>query len=172
MNNLIVFTGGPGAGKTLVIDALKSKGCRCAPEVGRKVIQHQVEQQGDALPWRDKVAFRDEMVREELANYQAFELSEQPVFFDRSIVDSYGYSLLETLPIPQSLLNSCNELEYNSKVFIFPPWDSIFINDQERKQDFAKRSPPTKTWCQPIISLVISWWKYLNYLLRNELSLS
>ena len=44
--------------------------------------------------------------------------------------------MLETLPIPQFLLNSCNGLEYNSKVFIFPPWDSIFINDQERKQDF------------------------------------
>lgn len=136
MNNLIVFTGGPGSGKTSVIDALKSKGYRCAPEVGRKVIQHQVEQQGSALPWLDKVAFRDEMVREELANYQEFEASEQLVFFDRSIVDSYGYSLLETLPIPESLLNSCNELAYNSKVFIFPPWDSIFINDQERKQDF------------------------------------
>ncbi|MFA0056458.1 AAA family ATPase [Vibrio echinoideorum] len=136
MNNLIVFTGGPGSGKTSVIDALKSQGYRCAPEVGRKVIQQQVEQQGNALPWLDKVAFRDEMVREELANYQAFESSEQLVFFDRSILDSYGYSLLETLPIPQSLLNSCNELEYNSKVFIFPPWDSIFINDQERKQDF------------------------------------
>ncbi|UPR59405.1 AAA family ATPase [Vibrio sp. ED004] len=136
MNNLIVFTGGPGSGKTSVIDALKSQGYRCAPEVGRKVIQHQVEQQGSALPWLDKVAFRDEMVREELANYQAFEASEQLVFFDRSIVDSYGYSLLETLPVPESLLSSCNEIAYNAKVFIFPPWDSIFINDQERKQDF------------------------------------
>ncbi|WP_373960101.1 AAA family ATPase [Vibrio gigantis] len=138
MNNLIVFTGGPGSGKTSVIDALKNQGYRCAPEVGRKVIQQQVEQQGSALPWSDKVAFRDEMVREELANYQAFQASNLPVFFDRSIVDSYGYSLLETLPIPQFLLNSCNELEYNSKVFIFPPWDSIFVNDQERKQDFEE----------------------------------
>lgn len=138
MNNLIVFTGGPGSGKTSVIDALKSKGYRCAPEVGRKVIQQQVEQQGSALPWLDKVAFRDEMVREELASYQAYESSEQQVFFDRSIVDSYGYSLLETLPISESLLNNCNELAYNSKVFIFPPWDSIFINDQERKQDFGE----------------------------------
>ncbi|MCK8084305.1 AAA family ATPase [Vibrio sp. 1CM8B] len=136
MNNLIVFTGGPGSGKTSVIDALKSRGYRCAPEVGRKVIQYQVARQGSALPWLDKVAFRDEMVREELVNYQVFEASEQPVFFDRSIVDSYGYSLLESLPISESLLNQCNELEYNSKVFIFPPWDSIFINDEERKQDF------------------------------------
>ncbi|CDT14741.1 AAA family ATPase [Vibrio coralliirubri] len=136
MNNLIVCTGGPGSGKTSVIEALKSHGYRSAPEVGRKMIQHQIEQQGSALPWLDKAAFRDEMVREELANYQAFESSGQPVFFDRSIVDSYGYSLLEALPIPQSLLNSCNELEYNTKVFIFPPWDSIFINDEERKQNF------------------------------------
>ena len=138
MNNLIVFTGGPGSGKTSVIDALKNQGYRCAPEVGRKVIQQQVEQQGSALPWSDKVAFRDEMVREELANYQAFELSEKLVFFDRSIVDSYGYSVLESLSITESLLNKCEELEYNSKVFIFPPWEAIFVNDQERKQDFEE----------------------------------
>lgn len=114
------------------------------------------------------MAFRDEMVREELANYQAFEASEQLVFFDRSIVDSYGYSLLETLPVPESLLSSCNEIAYNAKVFIFPPWDSIFINDQERKQDFDEAIATYEKWRQPIPSLVISWWKCLSYLLRNE----
>ena len=138
LSNLIVFTGGPGSGKTSVIDALKKQGYRCAPEVGRKVIQHQVSQQGSALPWLDKVAFRDEMVREELVNYQAFQASNLPVFFDRCIVDSYGYSLLEALTIPDSLLDLCNELEYSTKVFIFPPWEAIFINDQERKQDFEE----------------------------------
>ncbi|ARR08937.1 ATP-binding protein [Vibrio campbellii] len=40
MNNLIVFTGGPGSGKTSVIEHLIKLGYACAPETGRKVIQH------------------------------------------------------------------------------------------------------------------------------------
>ncbi|AFI85472.1 hypothetical protein Q7A_2684 [Methylophaga nitratireducenticrescens] len=51
MNNFIVFTGGPGSGKTSVINRLKALNYQCATEVGRKVIQRQVEIQGTALYW-------------------------------------------------------------------------------------------------------------------------
>ncbi|MGF1681575.1 AAA family ATPase [Photobacterium minamisatsumaniensis] len=136
MKNVIVFTGGPGSGKTSVIERLNALGYKCASEVGRKVIQNQVESQGSALPWGNKVAFRDEMVREELENYKKFDVCQDTVFFDRSIIDSYGYSLLEQLPMSEALLKSCDELEYCKKVFIFPPWETIFTNDLERKQDF------------------------------------
>lgn len=134
MKNLIVFTGGPSSGKTSVIVHLIELGHKCVSEVGRKIIQHQVESQGTALPWDDKVAFRDKMVRKERSNHKAFKLSKDLVFFDRSIVDSYGYSMLEQLPISELLLSSCNELKYCIKVFIFPPWSAIFTNDLERKQ--------------------------------------
>lgn len=136
MNNFIVFTGGPGSGKTSVINRLKALNYQCAPEVGRKVIQQQVEIQGTALPWVDKVAFRDEMVREDINNYHAYGACQQPVFFDRSIIDCYGYSMLEKLTVSDELTNCCHELTYWQNVFIFPPWKSIFSNDAERKQDF------------------------------------
>ena len=136
MNNRVVFTGGPGSGKTSVIDKLKRMGYKCSAEVGRNVIQTQVECQGNALPWLDKVAFRDEMVREELTNHEMFSDSSDIVFFDRSVIDSYGYSMLEHLPISEVLITNCNDLEYCKRVFIFPPWNSIFTNDLERKQDF------------------------------------
>ncbi|WP_039989093.1 AAA family ATPase [Vibrio owensii] len=138
MNNLIVFTGGPGAGKTSVIEKQIELGYACAPEVGRKVIKQQVALDGDALPWKDKIAFRDEMVREEKKHHQAFEQLNELVFFDRCIVDSYGYSQLENLPIPQALMDACQRIRYANPVFIFPPWEAIFANDEERKQDFAE----------------------------------
>ncbi|EOW9393481.1 AAA family ATPase, partial [Vibrio cholerae] len=59
MNNRVVFTGGPGSGKTSVIKFLEQLGYPSATEVGRKVIQIQTERDGVALPWKDKVAFRD-----------------------------------------------------------------------------------------------------------------
>ncbi|WP_104027133.1 AAA family ATPase [Vibrio jasicida] len=138
MNNLIVFTGGPGAGKTSVIEKLIEPGYLCAPEVGRKVIKQQVALDGDALPWKDKTAFRDEMVREEKNHHQAFEELNELVFFDRCIVDSYGYSQLENLPISQALMDACQHIRYANPVFVFPPWEAIFTNDAERKQDFPE----------------------------------
>ncbi|MFN1516855.1 AAA family ATPase [Vibrio owensii] len=138
MNNLIVFTGGPSAGKTSVIKKLMELGYICAPEVGRKVIKQQVALDGDALPWKDKIAFRDEMVSEEKKHHQSYEELNELVFFDRCIVDSYGYSQLENLPIPQALMDACQRIRYANPVFMFPPWEAIFANDEERKQDFAE----------------------------------
>ncbi|EGX6965049.1 TPA: AAA family ATPase [Vibrio alginolyticus] len=138
MNKLIVFTGGPGAGKTSVIEQLKTQGFICAPETGRQIIQTQVANHGSALPWNDKQAFRDEMMKVEVSNYRAFNVHQGNVFFDRSIVDVYGYSKLEQLPISHELITHCQTLRYHSQVFIFPPWTSIFSNDEERKQDFSE----------------------------------
>ncbi|KIX12511.1 AAA family ATPase [Dethiosulfatarculus sandiegensis] len=138
MHNLFVFTGGPGSGKTTVITGLHELNFQYADEVGRKVIQRQVEQNGSALPWLDKGLFRDEMIREEIRNYNRYQRSKQPVFFDRGIVDSYGYSKLEKLMIPDELVHYCQKLRYNKKIFVFPPWKKIFINDTERKQNFPE----------------------------------
>ena len=135
LNNRVIFTGGPGSGKTSVIDLLCQMGYQSAPEVGRKVIQAQVKSQGSALPWLDKKAFRDEMVLEEINNYRNFGDTEI-TFYDRSIIDSYGYSMLEHIPVSELLFAKCDELDYCRIVFIFPPWEEIYENDTERKQDF------------------------------------
>lgn len=137
-NPCYVFTGGPGSGKSSVITELKALGYTCAPESGRAVIQQQVEQGGDALPWANKSAFRDAMVAEDRQLYVMYSSSNKPVFFDRGIIDSYGYSILESLPVSEALLDSCRDSQYAQKVFIFPPWEDIYTNDAERKQDFAE----------------------------------
>ncbi|MCP3943936.1 MAG: AAA family ATPase [Desulfobacteraceae bacterium] len=51
--NFIVMTGGPGSGKTTVIEELKLRGFTCAKEIGRKIIKEQVAQAGKALPWKE-----------------------------------------------------------------------------------------------------------------------
>ena len=134
-SNRIVFTGGPGSGKTSVIELLYDMGYQYVPETGRRVIQTQVKSQGSALPWLDKAAFRDEMVFEEIRNYESFSGTEI-TFYDRSIIDSYGYSKLERIPISELLLAKCDEFNYFRKVFTFPPWEEIYKNDKERKQGF------------------------------------
>ena len=59
---LFVVTGGPGSGKTTLIDALAQAGCARSIEAGRGVIQDQVAIGGPALPWRDPQAFAELML--------------------------------------------------------------------------------------------------------------
>lgn len=136
MSYRVIFTGGPGSGKTSLIEYLNQIGYQSTPEVGRKVIQEQMRANGTALPWLDKTAFRDQMILEEIYNYENFGQS-TTTFYDRSIIDTYGYSRLEQISVPKSLLTKCHELVYCKKVFIFPPWEEIYENDIERKQDFS-----------------------------------
>ncbi len=138
MTTPIVLTGGPGAGKTAVIEHIAHLGFRCCEEVGRRVIQSQVEQGGKAVPWQDKIAFRDRMLSAELTSHAQVADHEEPVFFDRGLVDIYGYSHLEGLATPPSLVSACEAHRYHDPVFLFPPWKAIFTNDKERKQSFAE----------------------------------
>ncbi len=132
-----ILTGGPGGGKTSILDELKRQGYHCVEESGRQVIKEQQLEAGCALPWSDKIAFRDLMIERDKKQY--LEASEQkgPVFFDRGVPDSIGYSHLEGLSIPEELVDSVKEkFRYQNLVFITPPWKEIYANDSERKQDF------------------------------------
>jgi predicted ATPase len=56
-NRLFVITGGPGSGKSALVDALLQRGICTMPEAGRAIIQDQVAIGGEALPWSDRRAF-------------------------------------------------------------------------------------------------------------------
>ena len=136
--NYFIITGGPGMGKTSVIDALHAEGYTIVPESGRGIIREQVAVNGNALPWADRAAFADLMFRQAIADYRQHTASEGPVFFDRGIADTIGYLQLCGLPVPEEMLNAARQLCSNNKVFITPPWKEIFGQDTERKQSFEE----------------------------------
>jgi predicted ATPase len=53
-SNLFVISGGPGAGKTIILLELARLGFRYVPEVARQIIQEQIQSGGKALPWADR----------------------------------------------------------------------------------------------------------------------
>lgn len=133
-SKLFVLTGGPGSGKTSVIDALRSENHSCADEAGRHIVRQQVAAGGDALPWSDRLRYAEAMLRRDLENYHQHNGSSGPVFFDRGIPDTIGYLRLEGLPVPEAMIQSAKALRYATPVFLFPPWPEIFTQDAERKQ--------------------------------------
>ena len=42
------------------------------------------------------------------------------------------------LPVPKHVEKAVELFRYNRKVFIAPPWEEIFEQDRERKQDFTE----------------------------------
>ena len=131
-----VITGGPGSGKTSLIDALRSRGYACSTEAGRAIIQDQVTISGSALPWSNRTLFAELMLQWEMRSYHLAEQSVGPVFFDRGVPDVLGYLRLVGLPVPEHMKKAATEFHYNRTVFVAPPWREIFHQDVERKQDF------------------------------------
>jgi len=131
-----IITGGPGSGKTTLINSLRSRGYACSVEAGRGVIQDQVLIHGRALPWLDPLLFAELMLAWEMRSYHIAKHSSGPVFFDRGVPDVLGYLRLTNLPAPGHVHKAAVEFRYNRTVFLAPPWPEIFRPDSERKQDF------------------------------------
>jgi len=133
-----IVTGGPGSGKTSLLEALRARGDTCSVEAGRGIIQDQVSIAGQALPWADRSLFAELMLSWEMRNYRIAQATVGPVFFDRGVPDVLAYLRLIGVPAPQHIQNAAQKFRYNQTVFIAPPWPEIFSQDRERKQDFSE----------------------------------
>lgn len=133
-----VVTGGPGSGKTTLIEALAAAGLAHMPEGGRAIIRAQQAIEGKALPWRDRAAFADQMLGWELRSHAEAGALAGPVLFDRALPDVVGYLKLCGLAVPPPVLRACHRFRYAANVFVAPPWPAIFVQDGERKQDMAE----------------------------------
>ncbi|MFI6799191.1 AAA family ATPase [Streptosporangium canum] len=132
----IVVTGGPGAGKSSLIDRLQEAGFARSEEAGRGIIQDQVVIGGRALPWIDPDLFAEAMLCWELRSYRLAVARDTPVFFDRGIPDIVGYLRLEGRPVPDHIHTAAQRFRYHRRVLIAPPWPEIYEQDDERRQSF------------------------------------
>jgi predicted ATPase len=130
-----VLTGGPGAGKTTLVEALAATGLPVVPESGRAIIRDQVAAGGDALPWRDAARFAEAMIEADITAYRTAPAG--PVIFDRGIPDTIGYLRLTGLPVPRRLAAAARRARYG-RIFVAPPWPAIYRTDSERRQDLAE----------------------------------
>jgi predicted ATPase len=132
----LILTGGPGSGKSTLIDALQQAGFSRSIEAGRGIIQDQVSIGGPAVPWNDRALFAELMLCWEMRSYRVAEQQRGPVFFDRGVPDVVGYLRLSNLSVPTYFEKAAETFRYNRSVFIAPAWREIFQQDRERKQDF------------------------------------
>ncbi len=138
LNNkgLYVITGGPGTGKTSLIEALERDGVKTIKEVARDIIKEQQQQGGEALPWKNTGLYTKIMLERSVDSYLTHAKEEGPMFFDRGIPDTLAYARLIELDDREYIELAVDKYRYSEQVFILPPWESIYHTDKERKQSF------------------------------------
>jgi predicted ATPase len=91
--NFYLFTGGPGAGKTTVLEELKQQGHLVIAEAARDIIKNQQAIGGNATHTGNRIEYCDLMLKKSIADYtKMVPVTERIIFFDRGIPDLYSYS--------------------------------------------------------------------------------
>lgn len=140
-NCKIVITGGPGSGKTEIINSLSKKNFYCFKEVSREIIRPE-QLKGTENYFLDKpIEFSKKLIKKREEQYIKSSnlslLKRKPViFFDRGLHDIFAYLNY----IKKSYKNIKFKLEDYSydMAFILPPWKEIYKTDSERKETYEQ----------------------------------
>jgi predicted ATPase len=138
----IVLSGGPGSGKTTLINLLKERGYRCFDEISRTFIQRGKEDGIDNIFSHQPLDFSNflwEGRKDDYTSANAIELSnsEKPwVFFDRGLPDVTAYLNHQGI-VKQDWENQLKEFKYEL-VFLIAPVASIYKKDDLRMESFKE----------------------------------
>lgn len=136
MNHLFVLTGGPGGGKTTLLDALAEHDYRVMPESARSIIK---ERLATGLPPRpDPISFAQEILSSDIGKHQSVAACERATFFDRGVLDALYMLNKESVLTQADIANAIEAFPYNPVVFLLPPWEEIYGTDAERDQTFKE----------------------------------
>jgi len=137
MPNLrFVMTGGPGAGKTTVLQALAARGYPHAEESARVIIRERLAR--GLRPRPPLAQFGYEMLQRDIARYRAMRATDHPVLFDRGIVDALGILDEQQAMSLGEIQAYVRSFPYNKVVLLMPPWEAMYRTDAERDQTFAE----------------------------------
>ena len=137
MNQKYIITGAPGTGKTSIINELKRRGFRCVDENSREIIAEQIKTGGKILPWKNQIAFENQIANMRTQQYLASP-EDCICFFDRSTLDCIAYLKLNNLETTSQIIENIKKCNFNKTVFYTPIWKEIYINDSERKENTEK----------------------------------
>ncbi len=134
-----IITGAPSTGKSSVVNELLNRGYICHDEIARQVIKENQGKDNDLLPWKDMLAFSDEVFRrmkillKEIENEQT-----KTCFLDRSMVDLIGYMNFAGQQAPVRYAETALQSPYSKDVFFMPFWEEIFANDAQRLESIEE----------------------------------
>ena len=137
MKNIHIITGGPGFGKTTLIEGIVKRGINGSEELSRQFIQEQMKSGGELLPWINRLGYSEVMLERRIKQYEDTSPDEL-WFFDLGIPDLIAYIIKDGYEVPDIYYKAARKPRYNQIVFLTPPWREIHENDSERKESFEE----------------------------------
>ncbi|MEX0291556.1 MAG: AAA family ATPase [Flavobacteriaceae bacterium] len=141
----IVITGGPGTGKTSIVNELQKLGYFCFHEIIRTMTLA-AKKEGNSEDFvtnplafvEDPFLFNQQLLRGRIRQFlEATTLKQQFVFYDRGIPDVLAYMNYFNQNYDEEFVNGCIAHQYD-QVLILPPWKAIYKSDNERMESFEE----------------------------------
>lgn len=139
MNPLkVVIAGGPGTGKTSIINHLKERGFLCYDEVSREITLQARKDGIEQLFLTEPLLFSEKLLEGRTQQFiNAKNEDENVVFLDRGIPDVIAYMDYVKDDYPKHFVEACENYTYDM-VFVLAPWQEIFTSDSERYENFEQ----------------------------------
>lgn len=123
-----VITGGPGFGKTTLLNELAERGFNVCPEEARELM--------------NEISDFPREFEQKIAGLRLkFLLSSDPEkisFADRGLPDQIAYSLYKNKQPSTYIVELVSAKRYAPHVFVTPPWQDIYTSDEIRKENFEE----------------------------------
>lgn len=134
----IVITGGPGTGKSSIINELISRDYTCFEEVSRQVTLDARKDGIEQLFLTKPLLFSELLLKARTQQFKDAEnIDDEIVFLDRGLPDVVAYMHYAKRAYPQHFVEICEAHKYDI-VFVLAPWQEIFVSDSERYENFEQ----------------------------------
>lgn len=135
---LIVITGGPGTGKTTLINSLIEQGHCCFPEISRQITLEAKAQGIEQLFLEKPLLFSELLLEGRKKQYENARIDASDlIFLDRGIPDILAYMHYIGDSYPAFFDQACKDHSYQ-KVFLLPPWEAIYQSDEARYENYQQ----------------------------------
>lgn len=130
-----LITGGLGVGKTSVLSLLQPR-YETVAEPARELIDEHRNATGEATLDHRPELFLELLLSRSIQHHQAAASSAVKVF-DRGVPDCIAYAMAFEVEIGPAL-EAAHLFRYEDPVFVAPPWEEIYSNDDMRRATFAQ----------------------------------
>jgi len=138
MQRKVVITGAPGTGKSTIIDELISRDYTCMQEISRAITLEARANGTEQLFLTQPLLFSELLLNgRENQFIETQKMTKKLVFFDRGIPDIPAYMNYIGIDYPKIYMSKSIEYIYDL-VFLMPPWEEIYISDNERYESFEQ----------------------------------